>query len=157
MSLIEHARRELKVSGLSDKDSDYNGMISEAVIELIEVFSKQDHSGTSADITISVFNDLARYKPIHPLTGEDSEWNNISESMGGNVTHQNNRCSRVFKDANGCYDIEGIVWKDWYGPGRFTNGRSHVPVKFPYSPKTVYKTCWPWTRAWWSISHLFSK
>jgi hypothetical protein len=34
MSLIEHAKTELQIAGLFDKDSDYEGALEEAVMEL---------------------------------------------------------------------------------------------------------------------------
>ena len=37
-NITEHARRELEIAGLFDKDSDYNGNIGTAVMELMEVF-----------------------------------------------------------------------------------------------------------------------
>ena len=92
-NLIEHAKRELTLNGMFDEDSDYNGMLGEAVIELIEVFSKQGHSGCSANMVSNLFNKLSRFKPISPLTGQDEEW---IEIMDG--TYQNKRNSSVFKD-----------------------------------------------------------
>ena len=95
--LVEHAKRELELAGLFDKDSDYGGMIADAVLELIQVFSDQGHSGCSANMTTSLFNKLAQYKPLIPLTYDDDEWN---ESRDGDPEHyQNNRNSAVFKDA----------------------------------------------------------
>ena len=39
MSIIDHATTELEIAGLFDNDSDYNGAIGEAVMELIEAVS----------------------------------------------------------------------------------------------------------------------
>ena len=39
--LTDHARNELKLAGLFDKDSDYDGMLGDSVMELVKVFSKQ--------------------------------------------------------------------------------------------------------------------
>jgi len=61
------AERELREAGLFDKDSDYNGMIGDAVLELMDVFSKQGHSGFSASLTRELFNQLSNWKPINPL------------------------------------------------------------------------------------------
>lgn len=44
--------------GLLDPDSDYDGMLGRAIIELSETFAKQGHSGMSASIVIHVFNQL---------------------------------------------------------------------------------------------------
>ena len=43
MNSIDHAKLELQMAGFFDKDSDYGGMIGEAVMELMEVFANQGH------------------------------------------------------------------------------------------------------------------
>jgi len=37
---------------------DYDGLIGVWIEELSEIFSKQGHSGTSAEITLALFNQL---------------------------------------------------------------------------------------------------
>ena len=105
--------------------------------ELLLVFSSQGHSGMSAAITADCLGKLLRYEPIGPLTGDDSEWVEVSARV-----FQNRRCGRVFKQADRfggqAYDIDGIVWQDESGLG-FTNADSRVPVVFPYTPKTEYR------------------
>ena len=51
-------RKRLTELGMFDKDSDYDGMIGEAIMELSETFSNQGHSGMSALLTISLFTQL---------------------------------------------------------------------------------------------------
>lgn len=36
MGLIDHAKTELQIAGLFDKDSDYEGMLAESVMERME-------------------------------------------------------------------------------------------------------------------------
>ena len=98
MGLTERAKLELQMAGLFDDDSDYNGAIGEAVMELIEVFDKQGHSGMSAPYVVSIFEKLANFKPLLPITGKDEEWGDISIS-DGQPWYQNKRCSAIFKDA----------------------------------------------------------
>ena len=93
-NLIEHAKKELELAGMMSEDSDYNGMLGKAALELIEVFSQQGHSGCSAGMTVSLFRKLADFKPLAPLTLLDDEWNEV-----GHETFQNRRNSSVFKDA----------------------------------------------------------
>jgi hypothetical protein len=88
---------------------------------------------------------LASFKPIAPLTGEEWEWNDVAEQSGGTLW-QNKRCSHVFKDDNGAYDSEGIIFyevlQDENGQdykSYFTSIDSRVPVKFPYTPERQYK------------------
>lgn len=132
-NLVEHAKRELRIAGLYDEGSDYGGMMADAVVAMIEQFSDEGHSGASAGMAVSIFEKLARFEPITPLTGEDDEWTEVGEGM-----FQNRRCSRVFKNADGsAYDIDGRIFREPSG-ACFTSRESSVPVTFPYTPKTEY-------------------
>jgi len=53
--LQTYAYEWLKSRGLFDEDADYGGMLGEAVLELIKVFSRQGHSGFSAGLTKEMF------------------------------------------------------------------------------------------------------
>lgn len=127
-NLVHHAKRELYIAGLFDKDSDYGGMLGEAVMQLIRQFADEGHSGFSASMAVSIFQKVSRFEPLTPLTGEPNEWND---------NYQNNRCSHVFKDEDGAYDIEGKVFREPNG-ACYTSRESRVPVTFPYTPKTEY-------------------
>lgn len=140
MNLTEHAKKELQLAGLFDKDSDYDGALGHAVMELIEVFSKQGHSGFSAGRVISLFKKVANYECLMPLTGNDDEWNDVSR-YGGSSLFQNNRVSSVFKRKdNRAYYLNGIVWTNQKGQS-FTGtvdgiSSSQYINKFPFTPKT---------------------
>ncbi len=147
--LVDYARRELEIVGLDAPDSDYGGALFGAVLELMRAFAKQKHSGFSAAQTAHLFNKLARFEPLTPLTGEDSEWTDISD-MSERPCWQNKRCPNVFKDADGrAYDINGKVFrqerKDLEGTytATFTNRDSKVDVAFPYTPVIEYVTLPP--------------
>lgn len=62
--LVDDAKRNLKNSGMFDEDSDYDGMLGKAVLELIELFAEQGHSGASAMLTLELFDQVARRKPL---------------------------------------------------------------------------------------------
>jgi hypothetical protein len=62
--LVDDAERNLRNSGMFDEDSDYDGMLGKAVMELIQVFAKQGHSGASAMRTLELFDQVARRKPL---------------------------------------------------------------------------------------------
>lgn len=64
MNLIDHANTELKKVGLFDKDSDYDGMLGEGVLELITVFANQGHSGMSAQMTRELFHKLSNFEKL---------------------------------------------------------------------------------------------
>lgn len=131
--LIEHARREMKLAGLYDYDSDYGGMLPEGILKLVEVFSEEDHSGGSASLAISILDRVLRFEPLTPLTGSDDEWFEVSDGVW-----QNNRCSHVFKDTEtGAYDIDGRLFR--YPDGSVTQRyESRVPIEFPYTPSHTY-------------------
>jgi hypothetical protein len=132
MSFEDHAMEELTRAGLFDKDSDYGGMMGEAVMKMIRVFAEEGHSGFSANMAVNIFSKLAKYEPLTPLTGEDDEW----VDHGGGY-FQNKRCSHVFKENGEAYDSEGRVFREPDG-ACFTSKDSRVPVTFPYTPKREY-------------------
>ncbi len=94
-NFTDYAKEELTRAGLFDKDSDYEGMIGKAVSELVDVFSKQGHSGFSASLTIEIFSRVANYKPLTPLSTDPTEWNNVAEWGDGDMW-QSRRDSEVF-------------------------------------------------------------
>ena len=139
----KHAIEEFKAVGWVNADGHYKddmqGMICENVLQLLNVFSEQGHSGSSAAYALKMFERLVEFKCIGPLTGADSEWCDT-----GHDVYQNKRCSSVFKDkkTGECYDIDGKVFWEWntsFEDGKpyksyYTNGGCHTPVTFPYSP-----------------------
>lgn len=147
-NLTQHAKRELEIAGYYKGDSDYGGMLPEAVLELMEVFSKQGHSGMSASIVINLFSTLARFKNIALLIGNKEEWNDIGETLNKEKAsnhYQNNRVSGVFKDGEGAqaYYIEAIVWQGeelhdtFIGSVEGVKSRQYIK-NFPFIPKTFY-------------------
>lgn len=63
-NLVNHAMAELNRVGLFDKDSDYDGELGKGVLELIKLFASQGHSGNSAEMTIELFEKLARFESL---------------------------------------------------------------------------------------------
>lgn len=145
MSLVDHAERELDLLGLKD-DGDMNGMMRKHILHMIKEFSEEGHSGFSASYAIQLLEKLLKFEPVTPLTGEDWEWNDVSE-MSGHTLYQNARCGRVFKDKDGAYDIDGKVFFDWFTDEKtgekfksyYTNKESRVYIQFPYVPTTIYE------------------
>lgn len=115
MSLTEHASREMKIVGLYDKDADYDGMLATAVEELIRKFAEQGHSGFSAYQTLKIFDIVARYKRLSPLTNNPDEWADVSGNMGNNACWQSCRQSSCFSEDGGktYYDIDEkqAIWR----------------------------------------------
>ncbi len=140
MSLIEHAKREFRAAGWTDTDgqfkNDMQEMICNNVLELLEVFTEQGHSGSSAPYAIDMFTLLAGWKPLGPLTGLADEWNEVHKG-----TYQNKRCSSVFmmddRFDGKPYDIDGYVFVEKNG-STFTNHYSCKVIEFPYVQHTEY-------------------
>jgi hypothetical protein len=131
-NLHDYAKSELKLAGMFDRKSDYGGMMADAIMKMIDAFADEGHSGMSAAMAIDIFQRLARFEPLTPLTGADHEWHEVGKGV-----FQNRRCSHVFKENGRAYDIEGRIFR--YPDGVcVTRFGSRVPVTFPYTPKREY-------------------
>jgi hypothetical protein len=106
-NLVAHARRELALAGLFDKESAYDGMIASSVMELVRVLSEQRHSGGSAALTLQIFNVVANYDILTPIRYEPDQWNDVSE-ITGQPMWQHKRKSSVmsFDQGETWFDIE---------------------------------------------------
>ena len=131
-NLTSFARNELQIAGLFDEDSDYGGMLGDAVMRMVEQFAEEGHSGFSASQAIKIFQRVASFEPLTPLTGEDDEWTEVADGL-----LQNRRCSHVFKENGEAYDSEGRIFREPDGVC-FTSGDSRVPITFPYTPTRTY-------------------
>lgn len=146
---LKHAIQEFRAAGWTDESGKFNNemqeMICNHVLKLLEVFAEEGHSGSSAPYAINMFEKLAKFEPIAPLTGEDWEWHEPSEGV-----FQNIRCSHVFKRADRFdgqpYDLNGKVFWDWYTDPEtgekfksyYTSRESMVPITFPYTLTREY-------------------
>lgn len=136
MSLVNWAKNELDRLLVDDEDG-MQKEVNESIIEVVEVFSKQGHSGFSASYALEMISRLLSWKPITSLTGDESEWNDVSDYCDGRSVQQNNRCSAVFRDNNdntSAHYVDGKVFSDDGGVSWFTRGGgdSSVPVTFPF-------------------------
>lgn len=107
--LVAHAESELRAAGLFDPGSDYEGMLGESVLELIQTFSNQGHSGFSAGMTVELFKELASYRPLGPLTDNPEEWMQVDDGIASDEPlWQSRRKSSCFSHDGGktYYDIE---------------------------------------------------
>lgn len=99
-AFVQRAEREVRLAGLLDEDSDYGGMIGEAVMELVRTLSAQRHSGYSIGYVMHVTQQLVDGKALTPLTSNPEDWINVSD-MSGTPMWQNRRCSSAFSDDGG--------------------------------------------------------
>ena len=146
----KHALTEFRAADWMDENGRYKDemqeMICNHVLALLDVFADEGHSGTTAPYAIELFSKLAKFDPIVPLTGEDWEWNEVSDGDKG-MMYQNKRCGAVFKQTDRFdgqpYYLDGKVFWEWYksedgemSKSYFTGGASRIV--FPYTPKSEY-------------------
>jgi hypothetical protein len=112
VSLIEHAKAELKAINFGDDDS-------RVMIEILEKFFDQWDSGGAVWAAAPVLQRLIAGKPLSPLTGAEDEW--FVHDCDG-MYAQNIRCSSVFKST-----------KD--GPAYNIDEPGRPPITFPYWPE----------------------
>lgn len=139
-SIIEYAKSELDRIGKDEEGM--QAAINQDILQVVDVFANQGHSGFSAGYALNILERLLRFKPLKELTGEDDEWNDVSTDKNGVTTYQNKRCSSVFKrvDRSGkivsVYDIDGVAVSDDGGITWFTSNRFTKEITFPYFPPT---------------------
>lgn len=126
--------------------------ICEHVLKLLDVFSEEAHSGTTAPYAVKLFKTLAMFEPVVPLTGEDWEWSectNMGKGPGFDSVFQNKRCGRVFKDSSRyggqAYDTEAVIFYDMVENEEgvpykscYTSKDSVRVITFPYTPSHEY-------------------
>lgn len=98
--LVDHAKNELNLAGLFDKDADYGGLIGKSVMELIKTMSGQGHSGFSAQMVRELFNKLSNYETLTPITSNPNEWVDVA--------------------GYGCGDVKETLWQSTRNPSTFS-------------------------------------
>lgn len=90
MTLLDHARRELQLSGASTEDP----AICESLLKAVQAFASYGHSGGSAEWARETLHRLLAREPLTPITTDPSEWR-LAGGIGGRQTWQNVRDSRA--------------------------------------------------------------
>lgn len=146
MSMLDYAKKELDIIGMTDDSEDeMNRMMRKHILHMVNEFAEEGHSGFSAGYALNILKSLLAFKPLAPLTGADDEWNEVGDGLW-----QNRRASDVFKDENGAYWSDGIVFWEWYTDKQsgekyktyFTSKESRVRIEsFPWAmpEKPEYK------------------
>lgn len=139
-NLMIWAKRELDILANDGGRDGLQEMMNKDILEMLEVFSAQGHSGLSASYAIAALVRLMNWKPLSPLTGSDDEWIECSEGL-----EQNKRYSAVFRnkgDNSTAYHIHGKIFSDDGGMTWNEMADSTVPVTFPFTvperPEKVY-------------------
>ena len=122
-----------------------------AIKMICKAFAKQGNSGCSASISNNIISNTVRnvlsFKPLSLITGEDWEWNEVTDSC-----YQNKRLSSLFKEEidSRPYYLDAIVWRGQYNGDEGTDKwsdtftgtvdgiKSRQYVKLPFTPKTFY-------------------
>lgn len=105
---LQRAETEMRRAGLYDEDASYgSGAIAGGVLELLDTWHRQGHSGGSASMTLYIFNRLVEHKTLAPITTDPSEWMDVSDygGPGSPATWQNRRMPSAFSLDGG---------KTWY-------------------------------------------
>lgn len=127
----EHTITELDLA--LDYNEVYDRDIGVAILQLMQAFSDQGHSGYSASVAIQLFSRLADFQPLSPLTGEDSEWIDVGPECGRPMW-QNKRAGNVFKTEDEAYQSDYYVFKDLEG-FTYTNKDSRLAItEWPFTP-----------------------
>lgn len=125
------------ISGLSREDLYSAELLSDSLLlpfqKVLHLYSKD-----FAIKYLPLFATAINFNPLTPLTGEDSEWNKVSEN-----TFQNRRCSSVFKENDRAYYHYGYIFNELSSSGAtyigYTNYHSRVDITFPFNPEGVTK------------------
>ena len=88
-----YAENELKYVKWGDLSDGFQKEFWRQAMEMLNIVSKANHSGSSLPYLLSIFDRLVRFKPLTDLTFSDDEWREI-----GDGCFQNKRDSEVFKD-----------------------------------------------------------
>jgi hypothetical protein len=97
MNLVEHARRELELSGDLAEQPEY----AESILAAVAGFASYDgHSGASALAAVEQLGKLLRFEALSPLTDSPAEWVHVAEQSGFPLW-QSRRNSQAFSTDSG--------------------------------------------------------
>lgn len=143
--LISFAKSELDyLLKMANEGPDDRPIIEDFVPEilsLIDKFGKSGQSGGSAPYYAYAISEtikkLCLFQPISPITGEDWEWNDVTDGL-----YQNRRCANLFKDKHSAYYLDAIIFREESGccfTGKVKGISSRQYIKgFPFEPKSFY-------------------
>lgn len=78
-NLEKHATTELRRAGWFRKSGMYGGMIGPSVLKLVKTFAAEGHSGMSGRIALTLFHEVARFRPLSKLTDNPKEWMDVAD------------------------------------------------------------------------------
>lgn len=103
--LYAHAKRELELLGMYDKDNPENkdGLqpkLADSILKMIDAWGEVGHSGGSAMWTREIVYKLLGWENLTPITSNPEDWSDISE-MNGSPMWQSKRNPAVFSKDGG--------------------------------------------------------
>lgn len=106
---ITHAKSEFKIAW-PEMDNMQDFMCKQ-IIELLSILATHGDSGSSIIYKLNLFEKMAKFRIIAPLTFKDDEF---SEPYFDDDTRQNKRDSRVFKSNEGYNFLDDFICKEKY-------------------------------------------
>lgn len=113
--LIKHARRELDMAGLK-------GEQRKLVMDLVAVFNRQYQDKKASPGTVTIFSQLATFKPLSPLTDDPNEWMSVSKDFDRPMW-QSERYPAAFSEDG------GKTWWDASDPNTIHRSKPQEEVK----------------------------
>jgi hypothetical protein len=105
--LATHGRKELELAGMYDSEVDgskalgaWNKLTADAVVELLDVFGNQGHSGMSGEMALELFCRLGRFENLTEITDDPDEWIDRTKESG-EPFWQNDRNYSIFSNDGG--------------------------------------------------------
>lgn len=101
-NLVEHAKSELRIIGYTgeEPEDDPNKWMWDGVIEVVEKFAAQGHSGSSAAYALGVIQKVLNFENVTPLTNDPVTWGEVGMGAGDDVW-QSRRRSDAFSHDGG--------------------------------------------------------
>ena len=134
-TLKDHALNQFKECEWLDAkdkpcDSSQERMMND-ILDLVIPLDEAKYNEDQLKVFRNCFIRVADYKPLSPLTGEESEWKDLGDQL------QNQRYFAVFweKGEENAYDSAAIGFRHPNG-GAYSSSGSHLPINFPYFPTT---------------------
>ena len=131
-NFTDHCEQELQRAGLLSPESDYGGMLGQSVLRLAKTFSDEDHSGFSAASALRIFERLARWQTLTPLTNDPGEWLELDNTMADRripdiPVFQSRRQPSCFSDdgLRTYYDLDQKLPWWWWRAIMGRRGRRH--------------------------------
>jgi hypothetical protein len=142
MTSFEHAKHELDLLEAVRPDiRNYRP----ALMAILRAFNAAEYPGgfveTAAGTMGMIVTALLSQKSLMPVGGDESEWMDMSRyGPPGERCDQNKRNSAVFRDEDGVYYIDAIVWvtEDGNGTSGWVEGYSNLCYTsvLPFTPLT---------------------